>query len=140
MSNMKYVIVILICSIILSNYGSADILHLYDGSDTSDDGIVLTFFSVEGDENLTVGNTLYVNFTFVNANKFYAYNFTAFATIEKPSEGIIYKPVVENLTLDTGEKAIANTTVSLDESGSWSIWPYYEFYTESFAAAPEKRE
>ena len=127
-----------ILAIFLSGYGYSAVLHLYDGSDTSDDGVCLTYFSVEGDKDLTMGNTIYVNFTFLNVNKFSLYNFTAFAAIKKPGEDIIYKAVVEDLTLDTGGKAIANTTISLDKTGDWSIWPYYELYLIPGGSAPDK--
>ena len=135
----RKIMVVLICFIFFSSYGNAELLHFYSSSDESVNGIRLTYFSVEGSEELNVGMMLYMNFTLLNVNDPSLTNFVAFASVEKPNGSIMRYSIVENASLGYMDEVIVNTTVTLTEAGSWSLWPSYEFYTNSFVAAPEKK-
>jgi len=115
--------------IVLSSIGGvAETLYYYGGSDTSDDDIRLEVFSVEGPSNLTVGDTIYVNFTLVNINKETIYDFTAFAAVKRPDGKVVEYAGATKEELDHLEGINCNVTVEIEQEGNWSIWPSYRFY------------
>ncbi len=130
--------IIILCILFCLTNVYAETYHEYMGSDTSEDGIQLNYFSVEGTNELIVGSQLYINFTIQNGNDDEIQNFVTSLATKRPNGTIIHTPITMEETVNPLEKIIVNTTIKLNESGSWGIWPSYEFYTSSVATAPIK--
>ncbi|MFO8078654.1 MAG: CARDB domain-containing protein, partial [Thermoplasmatota archaeon] len=134
----KRMMIIIFCILFCLTNVYAETHHEYNGSDRSKDGIQLNYFSVEGTNELIAGSQLYVNFTLQNVNDAEIQIFEADLATKRPNGTIIHTPITMEETFNPLEKIIVNTTIKLNETGSWSLWPSYEFYTSSVTTAPKK--
>ncbi|RLF60766.1 MAG: hypothetical protein DRN25_01915 [Thermoplasmata archaeon] len=121
--------IFMIVSLLMLSIGAlSEMLYYYEGPDTTYDNISLEVFYVEGPSNLKEGSKISANFTLLNMNTVYIYNFTAFLKIKLPDGKIIEYDGVYREKLSGLEKISCNITVNLNMTGNWSIWPSYRFY------------
>lgn len=134
----KRMIISILCILFCLTNVSSETHHEYIGEDTSEDGIKLNSFFVEGGNELINGAQLHVNFTLQNDNDAEIPNFKVNIATERPNGTIIYTHLTTEETFNPLEEITVNSTINLNESGSWSIWPSYEFYTSSVTTAPKR--
>ena len=112
-----------------AGFAKAETLCNFKGPDISQDFLRLTDFSVSGNLNLKVGDTITVKFNLQNYGQ---YDLSLgpkgiFVAARDPSNSdSSFGFTRANTTLKVGETVSIEAKKTLDKAGTWKIWPSYQ--------------
>jgi len=136
---LPFSIIILVLFLSASS-AMAETLCTFNGTDTSQDGLQLTGFSVEGPRNVDAGGSIEIRFDIKNTNQA-PMNLTdkgIFAAVrDRDNQNRDFGFTSANGVLNPSASVHFQKNLTIDRRGLWDIWPSYEYWKTAYSTVLE---